>query len=95
MLDISLGSSEEVLLGTGHPSMMGYRFSGKMGCGRSRRYFLRSTAAMWGSPKPFSETTLPSEGKKVEYTWRERKKRKKILTTIISILSSSKHNRRR
>jgi hypothetical protein len=58
MLFISFGS----FVTGGHAAMMGYRDSGKMGSGRSRKNFLSSTAARLGSPKVSRETTLPEEG---------------------------------
>jgi len=39
--------------------MTEYMLSGKMGSGRSRRYFFNRTAARWGSPNVSSDTTLP------------------------------------
>ncbi len=39
--DMSFGSS----VGAGHLRMMGYSLSGKMGSGRSWRYFFSKTAA--------------------------------------------------
>lgn len=40
--------------------MMGYKCSGMMGSGKSRKNFLSSTVAICGSPNVCNETVLPA-----------------------------------
>ena len=55
ILDKSFGSVE----GGGQRRMIGYKFSGNIGVGKSRMYFFNKTAARCTSPNFSSDTTWP------------------------------------